>query len=71
MGIHVHPLDVRHARLAAQGHLLNEIADLVDAGVLRTTLRAQTGPINAETLRRAHALVESGTAIGKNVIAEF
>jgi zinc-binding alcohol dehydrogenase family protein len=57
--------------LAAQGHLLNEIADLVDAGVLRTTLREQTGPINAESLRRAHALVESGTAIGKNVIAEF
>ena len=57
--------------LAAQGQLLNEIADLVDAGVLRTTLKEETGPINAETLRRAHALVESGTAIGKTVIAGF
>ena len=57
--------------IAAQGHLLNEIADLVDAGVLRSTLKAETGPINADSLKRAHALVESGTAIGKNVIAGF
>jgi zinc-binding alcohol dehydrogenase family protein len=56
---------------AEQGRLLNEVADLVDAGVLRTTLKEQTGPITAESLRTAHALVESGKAIGKNVIAGF
>lgn len=54
-----------------QHRLLNEVADLVDAGLLRTTLREASGPINAANLRRLHQLAESGTAIGKNVLAGF
>jgi zinc-binding alcohol dehydrogenase family protein len=54
-----------------QRRLLNEVADLVDAGLLRTTLKQQLGPITAANLRQAHALLESGTAIGKLVLAGF
>jgi NADPH:quinone reductase-like Zn-dependent oxidoreductase len=57
--------------IGAQHRLLNEVADLVDAGVLRTTLTDELGSINAANLRKAHALVESGKAIGKLVLAGF
>jgi len=54
--------------MKAQHQLLNEVADLVDAGVLRTTLRENFGAIDAANLRRAHEHVESGGAIGKVVL---
>jgi zinc-binding alcohol dehydrogenase family protein len=54
-----------------QHRLLNEVADLVDAGVLRTTMTEDAGPINAANLRRVHALIESGRAIGKIVLSGF
>jgi NADPH:quinone reductase len=57
--------------ITAQGTLLNEVARLVDAGVLRSTLTETMGPITAETLRRAHALIESGRARGKVVLEGF
>jgi len=57
--------------MAAQGALLAEVAGLVDAGTLRTTANASLGTINAENLRRAHALVESGRTQGKIVLQGF
>ncbi|WP_257458163.1 zinc-binding alcohol dehydrogenase family protein [Archangium lipolyticum] len=57
--------------MIAQHHLLNEVADLVDAGVLRTTLKTHLGTINAANLKRAHALIESGRAMGKVVLSGF
>jgi NADPH:quinone reductase len=51
-----------------QHRLLTEIADLVDSGVIRTTLREIVGPIDAAHLKKAHALVESGKTIGKAVL---
>jgi zinc-binding alcohol dehydrogenase family protein len=57
--------------MIAQHRLLNEVADLVDAGVLRTTLTQDFGRIDVANLKRAHALVESGRAIGKTVLAGF
>ena len=54
--------------MKAQHQLLNEVADLVDAGVLRTTLREHVGSIDAANLRRAHERLESGSAIGKLVL---
>ncbi len=57
--------------LAAQHTLLNEVADLVDAGTLRSTLTEMLGPINAATLRRAHAAIERGRTRGKLVLAGF
>ena len=59
------------ADMIAQHHLLNEVADLVDAGLLTTTLVETAGPINAANLKRAHALVESGRSYGKVVLAGF
>ena len=59
------------ADMIAQHHLLNEVADLVDAGLLMTTLVETAGPINAANLKRVHALVESGRSYGKAVLAGF
>jgi len=51
-----------------QHHLLNDVADLIDKGVLRTTLDQTFGTINAANLKRAHALLESGKSRGKIVL---
>lgn len=59
------------ADMIEQHRLLNEVADLVDAGVLVTTLTQDAGPITAENLRRVHGLVESGRSIGKAVLTGF
>jgi zinc-binding alcohol dehydrogenase family protein len=57
--------------LEQQHRILSEVAALVDAGVLRTTLREEFGAIDAANLRRAHAAVESGRSIGKAVLSGF
>ena len=54
-----------------QRMLLNQVAELIDAGTLRTTLGEHYGAINAENLKRAHADIESGKAIGKVVLESF
>lgn len=54
-----------------QHRLLDRVSDLVDSGVLKTTLGEHFGPINAANLRRAHALLESGKAKGKIVLEGF
>ena len=51
-----------------QHYLLNDVAALIDDGVLRTTFDQNFGTINAANLRRAHALIESGTSRGKIVL---
>ena len=56
------------ADMIAQHHLLNDVADLIDKGVLRTTLDQIFGTINAANLKRAHALLESGKSRGKIVL---
>ena len=57
--------------MIAQHDALERIAQLVDGGSLRTTLAAELGPIDAATLRRAHAMVEDGHMTGKVVVAGF
>ena len=54
-----------------QGVLLGRVAELVDAGHVKTTANAVFGRINAENLTRAHALIESGKAVGKIVLEGF
>jgi zinc-binding alcohol dehydrogenase family protein len=54
--------------MIAQHHLLNDVADLIDKGVLRTTLDQTFGTISAANLKRAHALLESGKSRGKIVL---
>ncbi|MBS1183226.1 MAG: zinc-binding alcohol dehydrogenase family protein [Proteobacteria bacterium] len=57
--------------MGEQGRLLTEVGRLVDAGQLRTTLTEVLRPITADTLRRAHAIIESGRARGKIVLEGF
>ncbi|UXH80823.1 zinc-binding alcohol dehydrogenase family protein [Roseateles amylovorans] len=57
--------------IAAQGKLLTDVAALVDAGEIRTTLSEVVGPINAANLKRAHALQESQRTRGKLVLQGF
>jgi len=51
-----------------QHKLLNQVADWLDAGKLRGTLKETLSPINAANLRKAHAKLESGAMIGKLVL---
>lgn len=59
------------ADMQEQHVLLNKVAELIDAGTLKTTLGEHFGQINAANLRRAHAVLESGTAKGKIVLEGF
>jgi zinc-binding alcohol dehydrogenase family protein len=59
------------ADMDRQGALLERLAQLVLEGRIRSTLAQRLGPIDALHLRRAHALVESHTSIGKVVLEKF
>ncbi|TWF52297.1 zinc-binding alcohol dehydrogenase family protein [Neorhizobium alkalisoli] len=59
------------ADMDEQGKLLNEVAELIDSGRIRTTVTDIMKPINAENLKRAHAVIESGKARGKIVLEGF
>jgi NADPH2:quinone reductase len=59
------------ADMGEQGRLLNEVAGLVDAGLIRTTMKTNLGLINAANVSRAHTIAESGTSIGKLVLSGF
>lgn len=54
-----------------QHKLLNYVANEIDAGRIRTTLNEALSPINAENIRAAHALVETGKVRGKVVVHGF
>ena len=54
-----------------QHRLLTRVAASIDAGEIRTTVQEVLSPINAENLRRAHAMIEAGTAKGKIVLEGF
>lgn len=57
------------ADIERQHELLTEVARLVDAGVIRTTLAQTLSPIDAVTLAEAHRRVEAGGVPGKVVVA--
>jgi len=50
------------------GEILAEVARFVDAGRLRPSIGRTLAPLNAATLRDAHAEMEAGTAVGKTVL---
>lgn len=54
-----------------QRELLNTVSELIDSGRIKTTLGEHYGVINADNLKRAHANLESGKAIGKIVLEGF
>jgi len=59
------------ADMGEQGRLLARVADLVDQGELRSTQTQTFSPINVGNLKKAHALAESGKAIGKVTLSGF
>ena len=54
--------------IEVQHRLLNRLADLVDEGSILSTVNHRAGPTTVSNLRSAHALQESGKAIGKTVL---
>lgn len=54
-----------------QGHILKELAGLVDSGIVQTTLTERFGGINAQNLMHAHRQIESGKVRGKIVLEGF
>ena len=54
-----------------QHRILSEVSRLVDAGRIKSTLTDVLGPIDAATLKKAHALIETGKTKGKLVLAGF
>lgn len=59
------------ADMARQGAILNQATALVEAGQIQSTLTERLAPLNAASMRRAHALVESGHMLGKVVVEGF
>lgn len=51
--------------MAAQGKILNRLADLVDAGEITTTTRHVLHGLSAATLKQAHTMIETRATIGK------
>lgn len=51
-----------------QHNILNIVADLLDDGILKTTLNETLIGLTAENLKKAHELLESGRTIGKIAI---
>ena len=54
-----------------QSQLLHQVAELVDNHKIKTTLKQRLGKINAQKLKLAHELIESGRAKGKIVLEGF
>lgn len=57
--------------MAMQHHYLNRISELLDQGILQSTLTLNLGLMSAQNLRKAHHLIESGKTIGKIVLEGF
>jgi zinc-binding alcohol dehydrogenase family protein len=54
-----------------QHNILIKIANLVEAGTIKTTLACNLGLINATNVREAHRRLEGGRVIGKLTLAGF
>ena len=54
-----------------QSSILNRLAQLIDDGVIESTLTQNLGVINAKNLIQAHKQLESGSTIGKLVLSGF
>jgi NADPH2:quinone reductase len=52
-----------------QGEILERLAEQLEAGTLRPSLRRTLGPISAASLEQAHREIASGRMIGKLALA--
>lgn len=57
--------------ISRQSEILNELAKLVDAGKVKSTMTQTAGKIDAATLKKVHAMIESNSAKGKIVLEGF
>lgn len=55
--------------MITQHDILEKIAELLDKGVIKSTLTRTLSPINVSNLKEAHRLVESHRMIGKVVVS--
>ncbi|HZX00719.1 MAG TPA: hypothetical protein VFF45_00595 [Bacilli bacterium] len=49
----------------SQGAILDRVADLIDEGVLSSTLTSDAGLLTPDSLAEAHRSLSSGAMIGK------
>jgi NADPH:quinone reductase len=54
-----------------QHELLNSVADLIDSGELKTTLKEVFGQMSVENIMKAHEQLEAGSSIGKIVLTQM
>lgn len=54
--------------MISQHDILNNLADLLDQGIVKSTLTKQLNPINPSNLSKAHEMVADGHMIGKLAI---
>ena len=54
--------------MVKQHEILNQIADLLDAGTIKTSRTTTLNGFSVENLKKAHEMQESGKTIGKTVI---
>jgi zinc-binding alcohol dehydrogenase family protein len=59
------------ADMISQHEVLQEVAALVDAGILYSTMTEDMGRLCASNLAKAHTHIASGQAIGKTVLTGF
>ena len=59
------------ADMVVQQQILSDLSRLIEQGQIKTTLKQSYGTINASNLKQAHALLESGKAVGKIVLSGF
>ena len=59
------------ADMGRQRDILNRIADMVESGLIRSTLTRCLGPLSTANAASAHEILESRTMIGKLVMTEI
>ena len=55
--------------MARQGEILQQLAEWIDTGIIRSTMTTHLGELSCESLREAHRLLESGRTVGKIVMS--
>ncbi len=62
---------MKTADMAVQGDILRQVAELIEAGHVRSTVTQTFGAINAANLKSAHQALEGGKAHGRIVLEGF
>ncbi len=63
--------DFQTKDLDQHGQILSKVADLIDSGILRTTVSRVLSPINGANLHEALTMLQTGRVTGKIVLSGF